>query len=672
MLTNQIFHELEAPLRRTFEVLLKALNPPADAPGFAEVFLIARDCCFIWVETLPFGTKQMNELLLQIDTIAHRIEEFIPAGRHEGSTMHRRLSKFPAWGMLLEMREKHGNRELMAGIGAALMFALAQERKLPKELCISVRKCMKSSSTGAVPDQVKFHLLRAHKRACKFFLSGSVTTLSLEDEVKFYFANRNYFATDRNHQGLADHRAQSNCQMLDSAEKIRQGVEAGVHDDILIALSFCCGLPMRITARLPLVDMESNEVSVGVDLARGDFLIDLRFLTPNHAVSDGSAQNALIQADEVLVKPLPQFLANALRILGDQLPHAISVGDLLLHVDTSPYRILLDEGEVGNLKPTVTRFRNGAGPFALELGLERILAAHVSGDYRLVPRGRMYYVAVDLDAFHEGCNKFYASLGWGEPVSLASSGRVGSQIVPTDETIQKLAVWMDREVRNSSPGRHSSNERLITHHNTFAKATTSIAVFCLLLRQRKVFPIQASDLSEGFDFIELGDKLVGQHPGKDLIPVCSLFRSQLKFYFWHLETISRRLEKLSPAESDGARIHIAAVLNRQSASLFFMLGPELQVIPIGSNDLLDWWPEEFSLESNFGRHFWQTHAIALKINNLELDALVRHSQRGNLAWSAGSLLSVTEWAEKIRSAMDSKIMELSIEPIPGIVLKGRS
>ena len=672
MVTNEVFQELEAEQRRVFEAIIKALNPPGDAPGFARVLSMARDCCFAWAETLTFSTQKINALILAVDQVTNRIEEMLPVDQEETSGMCRRFSKYPVWAMLLTMNGKDENRELMAGVGAALMLALGQGKKPPKELFIKARRWLQSSRRDSMPAELIIQLVRATKRACRFFLNGQVAVMPLEDELRLFFANKKYFATDRSHQGLADHRAQSSHQMLISAEKIRQGVENCVHDDILAALSFCCGLTVRLTVKLPLVRRADKDNLVGLDLADGYFWIHLKLITPNHATLADDVRGALIEADEIICKPLPEFITTALRELSRQFPGASCLADILPYADVSTYRILLDEGEIGKLKPTVTRFRNGAGPFALELGLERTLAALVSGDFRLVPHGRLYYVAIESDALHEGCSRLYESLGWGSAVPRIGTGHVGSQVVPCDKTICNWAAWMAEQVRCSTPGRNSSLARLVLHHNIFAKVTASFAVFALVLRERKFFPIDASDLSLKFDYIAFGDKLVGQNPGKELIPVCGLLQRQFEFYFVHIEALSRRLEKRVAEDSDRVRQHISSVLQRKSVPLFFMLGEDLQCIPIGSRDLSDWWPDEFRLVSNFGRHFWQTHASGNGIQNTGLDAFVRHSQRGHLAWSAGSLLSVSPWAERLRSSMDAKISELGIQPIPGLSSRVRS
>jgi len=672
MLTEKVFSGLEAKQRLTFENLLLALKPPLDAPGFCLAMRVVKDCCELWAMEFPAASKEVSDLVLRILKIHQRIENLLGSSLETDGVMIRRISKHPAWAMVLALSECN-EHALKAGVGAAILYALSVRRGIPKEFCDAVRRWANGGFQKPIPDAVSFHLAKAHKRACRYFLGGPAPSIqSLELLLKQHFSNRNLYATDRNHQGLVDVRSQSIQQMRSAAEKIRLGVERGSHDDVLAAVSFICGLPMRIAAKLPLTNAGENDGVAWIDVRWGYFHIRLSVLAPNQAEPKGASNGALIHSSEFLSKPLPNFLQQALRDLLENSPTtARTLGELLPFANTSPLRILLDESDVGKIKPSYARFRNGAGAFALEAKLDRHLAALVSGDFRLIPRGRLYYVAVGANILHEACSTYYSELGWGPVVPKTEAGFMGSRIVPTDETVTRWAAWMSNAVCQAHPGKHSSVARLIRHHNVFVNAVASIAIFTLCLRERKTFPIQASGLSDGLDFIALGDKLVGQHPGVDLIPACTLLSEQFEMYLLHLDALNRRLTKLSPYFSTQAHEYICKVLDKSPVPLLFALGDQLEIVSLGSHHLTAWWPVGFQLEANFGRHYWQTHAEDIGIKNLELDAFVRHSQRGNLAWSCGSMLTVDNWSQKLRLAMDAKISHLGLTAIPGLVGRRR-
>ncbi len=104
MITEKVFSGLEANQRLTYENLLLALKPPLDAPGFCQVMRVVKDCCQEWAMEFPTASKEVSDLVRRISEIHQRIENLLGSSLENDGVMIRRISKHPAWAMLLGKR----------------------------------------------------------------------------------------------------------------------------------------------------------------------------------------------------------------------------------------------------------------------------------------------------------------------------------------------------------------------------------------------------------------------------------------------------------------------------------------------------------------------------------------------------------------------------------------
>jgi hypothetical protein len=210
------------------------------------------------------------------------------------------------------------------------------------------------------------------------------------------------------------------------------------------------------------------------------------------------------------------------------------------------------------LKATTARFLAAAGPVAVSLGIDRLSTALLINDFSVIPGSKLYYALAERESIWNAANALFGKLGWGPAVPIVPGLPVGSHIVPRREAIKNWLGWMTAEVQRVSPGRHCGIERLVLHHNTYARTCASIVVWLVAARESKEFRFTTLDLSPTASFVQLIDKRVGAFPGKLWIPLCALLQQQLALWITVVEinphVLAFRNEFNVPKESECFRI----------------------------------------------------------------------------------------------------------------------
>jgi hypothetical protein len=106
--------------------------------------------------------------------------------------------------------------------------------------------------------------------------------------------------------------------------------------------------------------------------------------------------------------------------------------------------------------------------------------------------------------------------------------------------------------------------------------------------------------------------------------------------------------------------------------MFFAINRRKGVHSITADELAKWWQQELGLEANFARHFWQTALRSTGVSSSDIDAFVRHHQRGSDARSSSSSKVPAIVRQEILDAMDCIVDRLKIQAIPGLVTKVRN
>lgn len=666
-------NELEPDAQFMLRRLFTAISPPTDYPRIACVITGALISIRAFGSLLTCPNDVFIDLQKNLQTLSDVVQHMAVLEADElAEPLFRRLSKYPSWALFLAIQRFPQNHDLLQEAGRELALAVNEDRPFSKSFAKNLRLVHATDKSGASTLKSKVSaekyesIIGPIARAA--FESSPQTEVGIEIESIFEVDARQYivrklvYSSPRHRQGVLDRYCQSADQIHLTANELKNAATDGNQDAILVCLAFCCGLSLELARRLPLQHAAIDDWFMVLDLETGTIKTNLESLTPNHAVPSDESRSAYRGANKIGVKPLPTFLSNLLLSARDKNPAACNTHDLLTE---SKGEFQLQGHPESAIAPTVSRLLNSAAPLAIQIDIDRLIASFVTNDFSIVPSSKLYYGLVERAEIWEGSQKLFEYLGWGEPVALVDGLAAGSLVVPTKEAIASLFRWMAEQVSLLKPGRRSTLETLVNHHNAFSVYCTSLAVLCLACREAKEYQFMAHSLHGDIPFVPFQDKWCGQFPGALPLPVNVILGMQLRLWNAHCRALASRLTKFDFAGQSNLIEYIDQVISHQPVKLFFQIN-DSKSQPLGSADLLARWPADLRLNENFSRSFWDRELQVGGMESSKIDMMLRHTLLGVEPCTSTSTIIQNEWGREICSIQEALLNSLSIRPIAGL------
>ena len=653
------FEELSPVGKAALRSFLYVVQAPPDKIGHTLAIGTATRCVKAYRDLLISPNQLMEEIEEQMRQLGEEIGEDIMKW-HVGS---RRLSQFPSWKMLIALSSGESDKEIRESIGAEIAYCMHTQRRFSKTLAQLTLKVVKERELSTAWRNCA---ARIKTRSDKLFDQGGVSEQDITTEdpflesIKRHFRAKVFFGRDKDHQCVSDARSETDRQLMAHAGKLRAGVESGDETSALTVIAGLSGIPLKMAMNLPLQQSSMDEDWLMVlDAQSGCLKTSIELFSEGRAA--GNRSSALALAGDIIVKPLPSFLAEYLRGLAKLHASPDTLGDLLEGAnpfEKAPRRHGLDA--------TPARLKNALPQFAVRQGVDRYVAALIFNEPRIVPTGKFFYATASREEIWSASTTLYDVLGWGDPVNFQDGLAVGSRVTPKDSTIREWHKWMADQLSQRRPGKRYQMESLIEFHNKYALYCASMTTFLLALRQRKQLCISGRELVSDSRTIGIFDKRVGEFPSKRPVPVSDCLRKVFDYWSGHCRVLDARLAKLGLDELCSIRQHLREIIECNEASAFFIVNEKQKTVPVGSYDLASWWAETYGLETNFGRHFWQTALRHAGIASSEIDAFVRHSVSGCDPSSLTSSFVMADWIARIVKAIDSTIESIGITPVSGL------
>lgn len=674
----EILATVSAQSQQSLRDLVDCLPPPIDAPFTERIISTSLACLKEFRASLTTPSPRLDVI---IDALVILGEEVLalPAmfTRPLDRTMAWRLEPFQQWALFLAVHNEGAVPNIKIVVGAELARSLMLGKRCDKAFAKGLRQHLESTV-----DPDGSGMPEALSRKCASILvdarvlfgdgtAGLVESEAFDTTLRRYFDNRIKYGTNKAHQAVLNHRCQSVRQVVRSARELRSGVETGDESFVMVACAICAGLPLSLIARLPLLSRIKGDWLMALDLESGQVKMCLSLIVPDAAKPSDGAEG-LVEALQLVVRPLPAFLYKALLALAARWPVAGTLGEMLPNSQATSQLVIFDPEVRRALPPSVARLLNAMGPFAVRAGNSRMLATLVTNDVRLIPKAKLHYAAVSRTEIWDASAQFFDALGWGDPVPMEAGLAVGSMVTPSLETVSRWLHWMLLEVVALRPGPRAAFARLVDHHNAFARSVASIAVFLLALRNRNPIALNAHYTVGNGAVMIVADKRVGPFPFPGSVPVCPFLLRQLELWRLHCLALDARMAKLGLPEDCVVRMHLRDVIEGKPVEHFFEIESAKRVVLLCSDRLGKWWPAWFGLVVNFGRHFWQTNFPRLGLTSREVDTFVRHHLRGSFAWTGDSDVVLADWVDRCIDAQERLLRELGAQPINGLCKKGDS
>jgi len=672
------FFALPSEEQFTLRRLLYVTSPPVDHPSLKTVISISYYCVKEYSNTLSKPHEEFIHLLTGLQKL---YERFVGADDNTGdyeltNPMYRRLSAYPTWALLVFLGNYTKNTDLLRAVGMELALAMFENRRFSKSFARNLRlnhQSSNSSNLNILKNRVKVEnrLREIELEATRSFEAASVSnklvsSYSSFERVAYHFLSRKIvFLPARQRQAVLDRNCLSLEQLKEAAGNLRQAALKGEKDAIMIILGFCCGLSVELTKKLPLHETVTTDWFMTLDIQTGVVRTNIEGFSPNHAVPSAERQAGYRDANNIVINPIPEFLITLLQTASETRNSAKNVEELLSGFST---KHIFSKNDTSSEMPSIYKFLNSASALAIQLGVNRLVAAFVTNDISSIPSSKIYYGQVSRNEIWDGSRVIFEYLGWGEPVKMVEGLDVGAQVVPTRAAVSKLFNWMDEEISRLRPGKRSSFESVMIHHNAFACCSASFAVFSLLCRKSKKLKYFADTMIWTNSFVSMPNEKGEPYPGSWPLPINSILSEQLRLWDAHCQSLLSRLKKSDIHGHEELIEFLSKVLSRQHVSLFFKI-VNGKAMALGTADLNQWWPHHLRLNENFSRSFWERELMASGLKSSAIDMLLRHILRGTEPQTSTSNIILSEWGREVCSAQENIFDLLAIRPIPGLSKK---
>lgn len=600
----------------------------------------------------------LNRAAVQLQQTPYEKEVFFLAGRER---------RFQVWHNLINM-PSDGCDDLELAVGVELAMASVVAREFRPRVAAAVRDILVEHSNGdptAAAHQAKNLAHRLVREASRVL----IRSMDIQSRKSMLFCSRvtghligqldPSYLTSR--QAAGSIRSLSVAETRRTAAELRTKAEAGDVICLATITAFCAGLPWDLALDTPFSCTSGEDWLARLDLQTGEIHIDLGTALPQMA----RALPDHTPASTVVVRPLPDFLARLLRSLVATNVDATCLRDLIPQTTTSS-RHRLDTTDRA-LGISISRFVNSRGPFAVELGIDRAIAAFSTLDLTLIGKAKFHYLTVHRTELWQATTEIYRELEWGEPSAnaIATGLAIGARVTPEEALIRQIDQSFCVRARDKSPGRRYTEESLLEGTNAYAELCALRATLFWSARGANTFPILANELISKNGFGRLQDKGTGPFPGETPLPIPLVLARQVEYWRVHLEVLDRRLCKLSWVSSHPVRMYISQVLSQKEVPLFFLIH-DRKIKPLGSKALLESLPEGIKINRDAFRHFVPNRLRKLGVPSSFVDAYIRHHTEGIAFSSASCSISQIQWLSAVSSGLDQLAVELNIRPVAGL------
>jgi hypothetical protein len=693
----RVEHQLE-PLARlraavpstcqsTLNLLVGTVTLPVDQPGCATAVVMLANCLLEYSQQISFLRTEFAALLHNVSSIVNVVADQLeiiqgtqPRGQMEGRT-----SSYPAWSLLLSLTEEQ--RPLCVALGAEIALALLDQGQLNTRFCTQILRDSKKYGRPTLGQERDIQDLQevgfgrgwlsryqtidrqVRRRVEPPDPKGPTRPDDANPHNRFDLLARLKWRFDypkpKHRQGGLDDSHLTPAQFYRVASAVRQRVETGDKAALVAGLSILTGLTPELTTSLPLIHEARPLQILGVDVAHGCLVLDFRLLFPNRRRPSPETAALFHASIDLLVVPLPVFLAEELRrhMLGA--PESLLLGDLVDWVKVGSRASLLTD-ENCKLVSSLARASKSTAAMAITTGSDRLVAACLTWDFSIVGSARMYYARLTGAEIHHGCKLLYSAIGWGDPAFPENQlAAVGSHCQLTDEGARQLFAQLARLSKESWPARRANFETLLVHHAHYARYCVALVSFNLGLREVDAYRLNAHELLTRQNQITMHDKQGGDRLMAQPVLLNRLVREQIRQYVGHCEALIERLDKLNTGEAASFVAAIRLGLRGQSA-LFLVRQARGGVRPAGAANTWGKLPSEFRVPGNSGRHFWQNVLRTQGLGSRDIDRFMRHRVVGLESNTSSQTASPRQSFERIDHVQCQVLHALGVSVVSGL------
>lgn len=235
-------------------------------------------------------------------------------------------------------------------------------------------------------------------------------------------------------------------------------------------------------------------------------------------------------------------------------------------------------------------------------------------------------------------------------------GGIGSNVVPLDKHIIELLTFLTSQL-NEHSSRARSLERIVKFHNLYTMYVW-IALACGTGCRPIENPIcRLADLDLRLGQILLSDKDEQDAMSTRLVGLAPSLRTQLDFYFKHIEALNRRLKSKHGA--------VITKWNLQHTPLFFLDEETFEQVPVRPSSTKPYIPMNRRLVDNAFRHWFRTSLWQENCPGELIDAALGHWRIGQNPYDPVSSIHRARIAVDQSQYIERVLKKIAFEPRRG-------
>lgn len=672
--------------RAMLDHLLGVVPLPPDQPSCATAIATLAMCLVDYAETIPNTRPFFMEWAAAAQCIHDCASTYTQEiqGITQSAPLTGRLSEFPALALLLTLKEEH--LPLHIAFGAEIARCLLEQTQLRQDYCVALRRDTikygrpqpgEVRMPGDLADlgfgrswvarfkkidvQVRrrVELVELGPQRPQHAHPHHVLDLLARLRWRLDYPNPKHrqAAIDDSHLPLAHFRRVTTT--------LRTRVEAKDGAAVIQSLGLLVNLPPRLLLSLPLVTGYRPLNILGICFRTGCLQLNLRALFPHRAQPPKATAHLFRVSGDVMVVPLPVFLAQEVQRRTQTYPQAVLLGDLVDWIQVSQRDSLIPD-ESCKLHASLARASKSAGAISLALGNDRLVSTCMGADFSLIGSARMYYARLTGSEIYAGYARLYEGIGWGAPILDAKQlPPFGSRTTLNPDGVTHLFTKLADTVVLSRPGRNAHAVRLLNHHAHFVRYCVALISFCSGLREVQCYRLLAEELLDGQDQVVVHDKQGGNPLMAQPALLNAQAKEQIRLYVAHARALVQRLQRLDDRHGLLLAQRLRIALDGEGP-LFLTASSRGTIHAAGAHFTWREVPESIKVPPNVGRHFWQNVLRERGLSSRDVDGFMRHRVVG-LERNTNSQVSVPSHSfDRIEAIQLAVFRELGIQALPGL------
>ncbi|MDO9220954.1 MAG: hypothetical protein U1E12_22735 [Hydrogenophaga sp.] len=662
--STHLLKEDQCTNNQFIERILKLFDAPRGAPAFLTVVSAATKSVMRLLECLPSANHHADDVKYKFSDLLDGVLSTQQDDQLDAPSALKGLKhKHPLWCLLADSRLQKNN---LAQIYVGLQTLLALQRMKPVPLSASRHLStmlgeddVPSSSIeillgGMAPDETVdapwLHSLhKAWRDVVRHFSSAPPPPPSIRGRVVGELMSNVFSASSAHRAGATKHRNLSNEQTTRAYSVIARELDADSLSGALGVLVAITGFSIGVAAEIELLDSLIDGAWVaGVAINEGTIKIDFGMVInePSQALP-GSMPSSYM-----LVRPLPLKLVRNLKSRLDRYPAAKKLQDLYPEhaPPNSSARVYPCPDDIA---PSWSRLRYSTGRALRQLGVDCLSSFITNCDLSHIPRSKLHYASLSAAEIHQAMSRLYAMTEWSEPASIPiGSIGFGCRAVPTHEALQRHDRHLVDLTNQYSPGNHAGLHRLLTFHNSFIRLSAWRLSVLLALRETATVDLPA-DIDENNDaWLALHDKVTPNDQGLQPVPLCKFATLTIRGVRAHCRIMLTRLSRQHTPSSDFAR-WCNSVANSSNIRLLCLATDTCKVVPVATHDFIRSFDSDYELAPDCSRKVMENFLRHAGLPSSHIDAVLRHSIRGQYRLSAFSNSCLDTWSSRTAKAMDA-------------------